>query len=672
MMTLGQNKNVVSITRSQTIGNIEQDISVSENSEQKALPKIQRIASNGNFMSSRHNNRSTVSPPGIALERSQSIDTGALGDQLKRSLSLGETRFAAVELEPQSSATQTQENFVAQQPQPFPVLPPSPYLQPQSFAFDPQQQRAHHVVNHLMTPMHSGIAPQSPSYSFMFTPTNYAMSPMYSMQRNDGNYFFPSPYAAPQSPMHMPIQNFQLPSSHMGQPEQEGLFRTVSMRNEASGGGYESLNAQHMHPPQPQQEYYQQYNEEQSPVERMLEELRIKMKGVGNNSRSGHHGYPQGMLPDSTIQWGLKEMMGHAFVFAKDQFGSRFIQQQLENPDVPQADKDKIFKELAPSISALCEDVFGNYVIQKLFEIGVGTKEQHNYIYQNAIKGNMYNLSKHMYGCRVIQKLVEVIFGHTSQMKEAQKKSIAAEDIYSSSTQDMLLMELIDVRTLVTDQNGNHVIQKCISSIKPNQRLKMFYAAFQGQYAVMAKHPYGCRVVQRVLENASLTEVEEVIKELQHHLHDMIQNQYANYVIQHIIQRQKNLSPSGVQNGGAKGVEAQIIAHINSFREQLYELLSANVLLYSKHKFGSNVVECSIKHGLPKEKSKVIKRILDPTCLVQMMQDQYANYVVQKVIDNATQVQKNDIINIVSQNELALRRLTFGKHIINKLKSQSY
>lgn len=47
----------------------------------------------------------------------------------------------------------------------------------------------------------------------------------------------------------------------------------------------------------------------------------------------------------------------------------------------------------------------------------------------------------------------------------------------------------------VRDQNGNHVIQKCIESI-PMEKIKFVISSFRGQVAALSTHPYGCRVIQ--------------------------------------------------------------------------------------------------------------------------------------------------------------------------------
>lgn len=47
----------------------------------------------------------------------------------------------------------------------------------------------------------------------------------------------------------------------------------------------------------------------------------------------------------------------------------------------------------------------------------------------------------------------------------------------------------------VGDQNGNHVIQKCIECV-PQDRVQFIVSSFFGQVVSLSSHPYGCRVIQ--------------------------------------------------------------------------------------------------------------------------------------------------------------------------------
>ena len=73
-------------------------------------------------------------------------------------------------------------------------------------------------------------------------------------------------------------------------------------------------------------------------------------------------------IKSNSRRYELKEIYNYVVEFSGDQHGSRFIQQKLETANSDE--KDQIFREIQPNALQLMTDVFGNYVIQKLFEHG--------------------------------------------------------------------------------------------------------------------------------------------------------------------------------------------------------------------------------------------------------------------------------------------------------------
>ena len=51
------------------------------------------------------------------------------------------------------------------------------------------------------------------------------------------------------------------------------------------------------------------------------------------------------------------------------------------------------------------------------------------------------------------------------------------------------------VMRCVRDQNGNHVIQKCIECV-PEDAIHFIVSTFFDQVVTLSTHPYGCRVIQ--------------------------------------------------------------------------------------------------------------------------------------------------------------------------------
>lgn len=316
----------------------------------------------------------------------------------------------------------------------------------------------------------------------------------------------------------------------------------------------------------------------------------------------------------------LRELANHIVEFSQDQHGSRFIQQKLERATVQE--KQMVFNEIIGAAYSLMTDVFGNYVIQKFFEFG--TTEQKTTLAQK-VRGHVLNLALQMYGCRVIQKALE---------------SIPAEQ------QQEVVRELDGhVLKCVKDQNGNHVVQKCIECVEPTA-LQFIINAFAGQVYALSTHPYGCRVIQRILEHCTGEQTAPVLSELHAHTDQLIQDQYGNYVVQHVLEH------------GAPEDRSRLVAAVRG-----------KVLQLSQHKFASNVVEKCVSHATRTERALLIDELcgFNDNALHVMMKDQYANYVVQKMIDVAEPTQRKVLMHKIRPHIGSLRKYTYGKHIIAKL-----
>ncbi|XP_043325231.1 pumilio homolog 2 isoform X5 [Cervus canadensis] len=319
----------------------------------------------------------------------------------------------------------------------------------------------------------------------------------------------------------------------------------------------------------------------------------------------------------------LRDLIGHIVEFSQDQHGSRFIQQKLER--ATPAERQMVFNEILQAAYQLMTDVFGNYVIQKFFEFG---SLDQKLALATRIRGHVLPLALQMYGCRVIQKALESI---------------------SSDQQSEMVKELDGhVLKCVKDQNGNHVVQKCIECVQP-QSLQFIIDAFKGQVFVLSTHPYGCRVIQRILEHCTAEQTLPILEELHQHTEQLVQDQYGNYVIQHVLEH------------GRPEDKSKIVSEIRG-----------KVLALSQHKFASNVVEKCVTHASRAERALLIDEVCcqndgPHSALYTMMKDQYANYVVQKMIDMAEPAQRKIIVHKIRPHITTLRKYTYGKHILAKL-----
>lgn len=278
--------------------------------------------------------------------------------------------------------------------------------------------------------------------------------------------------------------------------------------------------------------------------------------------------------------WTIRKIEGNVVEFCQDQNGSRFIQQRLEMGDV--SEQTIVMQEVLPQIRSLRENVFGNYVVQKLLDFGTPKMKAE---IQSTLEGEMVQLSLQMYGCRVVQKALE---------------ALSEDDL------PRLLREFHhNVLSCIHDQNGNHVIQKCIEVL--NSRAKKARLAGDVQRAsflaeqidfivddilfnttTLSCHPYGCRVLQRILEHCDDDKRNPILDEIKTCHERLLDDQYGNYVIQHVLQFGRNED-----------------------RDSILEIVAKNgLLILSRQKFASNVVEKLLKYGNSQQRCAVVRQML--------------------------------------------------------------
>nr|KYP53066.1 Maternal protein pumilio [Cajanus cajan] len=415
--------------------------------------------------------------------------------------------------------------------------------------------------------------------------------PLLSKSGLNNGFYGSQPYGLGMPYSGKQVANSTLPSLGSGNPlfENERISRINSMMRSSMGGSGGSWHAD-----------------------------------VGNNMEAR---FASSLLDEfknkKTRPFELSDIIDHVVQFSTDQYGSRFIQQKLETASVEE--KTKIFPEIIPHARALMTDVFGNYVIQKFFEHGTETQRKE---LASQLTGHVLPLSLQMYGCRVIQKALEVV---------------------GVDQQGQMVSELNGaVMKCVRDQNGNHVIQKCIECV-PQDKIQFIVSSFYGQVVALSTHPYGCRVIQRVLEHCDDLNTQQIIMdEIMQSVSTLAQDQYGNYVIQHIVEH---------------GKQHERTAIINKLAGQIVKM--------SQQKFASNVIEKCLAFGSPEERQILVNEMLGTSDenepLQAMMKDPFGNYVVQKVLETCDDRSLELILSRIKVHLNALKRYTYGKHIVSRV-----
>ncbi|KAG1715699.1 hypothetical protein ID866_1462 [Astraeus odoratus] len=251
---------------------------------------------------------------------------------------------------------------------------------------------------------------------------------------------------------------------------------------------------------------------------------------------------------NKTRKWELRDIFGYVVEFSGDQHGSRFIQQKLEA--ATSEEKQIVFDEIVPhNALQLIQDVFGNYAIEFILpeQQGAFVKEidphvlkcvkdaNGNHVIQkliervsadrlgfvHAFRGNVYDLSTHPYGCRVLQRCFE-------HLPEDQTRPLM----------DELHKYMIN---LMQDQFGNYVVQFVLEQGKPHDRCQVI-GKLRGQMLNMARHKFASNVCEKALVTASADERRALVEEIMTPKADgvspivsMMKDQFANYVLQRAL-----------------------------------------------------------------------------------------------------------------------------------------
>jgi len=333
---------------------------------------------------------------------------------------------------------------------------------------------------------------------------------------------------------------------------------------------------------------------------------------------------PASLSPRSQEQLytNFDQLIGKIYLVSKDQQGCRFLQKKLEEQEPKVV--DTIFNEVYDHINELMIDPFGNYLCQKLLE---HCTDEHRYKIVEKVASELVTISKNMHGTRAVQKMIECL-SSPSQI-EIVKRALGDS-----------------VVELIQDLNGNHVIQRCLHRLAADDNNQFIYnAVTSGNNCVqVATHRHGCCVLQRCIDNASEKQKVQLIHEIIKNALTLVQDPYGNYVVQYVLDLP---FPELVE-----GLAASFVGHIRHLSTQ---------------KFSSNVIEKSLNAAKPITRYAYIKELLQEGVLAQLLQDPFANYVIQTALNVSEPQQHLDLIEAIKPFMNQLKNTPYGKRIQNKI-----
>ncbi|CDR95185.1 pumilio-family RNA binding repeat containing protein, putative [Babesia bigemina] len=311
---------------------------------------------------------------------------------------------------------------------------------------------------------------------------------------------------------------------------------------------------------------------------------------------------------------------------AKDQAGCRMLQKLLESED--QALINSVLEGVCKNLFELMTDPFGNYLCQKL--MSVCCENNLTKIIDSAGK-SLVDVALNMHGTRALQKLIEVL-----RTPEHIRK---VTHVLSAG-----------VVQLVTDLNGNHVIQKCLSSLTAED-CEFIYQAVIKNCVCLATHRHGCCVMQRCIDAANERQRKQLVEVITTNVLRLVEDAYGNYVIQYTLKLKDN-----------------------DINMRIVNALAPKATLFAQQKFSSNVVERCLIICPPDLRSILIERFIKAPfdVLKELILHPFGNYVIQRVLNVAQPDELGALLNRIKPHIDELKNASSGKRIAAKITRKHY
>ena len=344
----------------------------------------------------------------------------------------------------------------------------------------------------------------------------------------------------------------------------------------------------------------------------------------------------QNIIPDNLSQFensisknkydnmSISEITNQLFLIAKKQTGCRYLQKLIslnENDDLV---NKYFYPKLYPSkLIELCNDLFGNYLVQKMIAY---LNKDNLYSFTSLIIKHLLKLCLNPHGTRVVQVYLEQI-----------KLDNPLLTLFTNS--------LIPIMPrLINDLNGSFVLMH-YASVIPYPNNDVIFDFLNKNIVKISVQSYSCSALQKCIDIGNEQQSQKLLENISNNSMFLILNQYGNYVIQFVIS--KNIIP---------------------INDKIVEGFIDNLIFLAKQKYSSNVIEKCFDYCSNKMKERIINQLSDEKIIRDLLKDMYGNYVLQKTLSMIQDTKKKQFFLQIVGSELGnLQYLPFGPKLIKKL-----
>ena len=285
-----------------------------------------------------------------------------------------------------------------------------------------------------------------------------------------------------------------------------------------------------------------------------------------------------------------------------------------------------VFDVVMEEQPSLFTDVVSSPLIPPMFK---RLSERQKYQLVDKVSNGLSHIAFNMHGTRVVQKIIEQI---------------------TSRDQMELLANAVkqQVPQLIKDLNGNHIIQQILQSF-PGDVNQFIHEVLLQRLVEFGTHRHGCCVLQRCIEYGCEPQKMALVREVINNGLCLVQDPFGNYLLQYILEMDFEY------------VNSKVIRHF-----------LGNIPALSTNKFASNVIEKCLKIAPDDVRALIVEELCDRTKLPLLLQDLYANYVVQTALHTCSQQQFHQLQMVIRPLMPLIKNTPHGKRIETKLRTRTF
>lgn len=193
---------------------------------------------------------------------------------------------------------------------------------------------------------------------------------------------------------------------------------------------------------------------------------------------------------------------------------------------------------------------------------------------------------------------------------------------------------------------GNFLVQRCLEYSNKEQ-IHQFALAIVGSVCTLSMDPFGCHVVQKILDCVEENLKEALVYELLANVSETVTHRYACHVWQKLFElRWKKISPP-------------------PFMKKVNEELKGKWHLIAVEEAGSLVVQNIFENCNEEDKRPCIVEIIDN--IEHVICGQWGNWVILHMIEHSDEPYRQKVISLVVEHSPAFSTNQYASKVMEKL-----